>query len=94
MDPDGCRAEIVYEWTGSTASGTQVRAGSTDDVLDSKDGGWKVEGTGSDWRGVVRMSGLRVKDTCSCRGCEFPTARHHHSSRRIPALSDGMLRLL
>jgi hypothetical protein len=48
-DLDGRRAEIVYEWMGSAASGTQVRAGSTDNALDSKDGGWKVKGTGGDF---------------------------------------------
>jgi hypothetical protein len=37
---------MVYGRTGSAASETQVRAGSTDDALDSKDGGWKAEGTG------------------------------------------------
>jgi hypothetical protein len=53
---------------------TRVRAGSTDDALDSKDGGWKAEGTGGGFESVVRTSDLRVKDVCGRRGCEFPTS--------------------
>jgi hypothetical protein len=37
---------MVYGWTGSAASRTWVRASSTDDALDSMNGGWKVKGTG------------------------------------------------
>jgi hypothetical protein len=68
-----------------------VRAGSTDDALDSMDGGWKVEGTGGSFESVVRTSDLRVKDVCGRRGCEFPTPNnqvHECNIQRNNSLTD------